>query len=34
MRSLLRIKEYYDTIQKQAVELAEWNQTLEERVQI
>ena len=33
VRSLLRIKEYHDTIQKQTAELAEWNQTLEERVQ-
>jgi adenylate cyclase len=33
VRSLLRIKEYHDTIQKQAAELAEWNRTLEERVQ-
>jgi class 3 adenylate cyclase len=32
VRSLLRIKEYYDTIQAQAAELAEWNRTLEERV--
>lgn len=30
--SLLRIKEYHDTIQTQARELAEWNRTLEERV--
>lgn len=29
VRSLLRIKEYHDTIQKQTAELAEWNQTLE-----
>ena len=33
VRSLLRIKEYHDTIQKQTAELAEWNRTLEERVQ-
>ena len=33
VRSLLRIKAYYDTIQGQAAELAEWNQTLEARVQ-
>ena len=33
VRSLLRIKEYHDTIQPQAAELAEWNRTLEERVQ-
>ena len=32
VRSLLRIKEYHDTIQKQTAELAEWNRTLEERV--
>ena len=32
IRSLLRIKEYHDTIQTQAAELAEWNRTLEERV--
>ena len=30
--SLLRIKTYHDTIQRQAVELAEWNRTLEGRV--
>lgn len=30
--SLLRIKEYHDTIQSQAAELAEWNKSLEERV--
>ncbi|MEK7363776.1 MAG: response regulator [candidate division NC10 bacterium] len=33
VRSLLRIKEMYDTIQAQAAQLAEWNKTLEERVQ-
>jgi adenylate cyclase len=33
VRSLLRIKEYHDTIKAQAVELAEWNLTLEQRVQ-
>jgi len=33
VRSLLRIKEMYDTIQGQAAQLAEWNKTLEERVQ-
>jgi class 3 adenylate cyclase/CheY-like chemotaxis protein len=33
VKSLLRIKEYHDTIQSQAVELAAWNRTLEERVQ-
>jgi len=33
VKSLLRIKEYHDTIQSQAAQLAEWNKTLEERVQ-
>ena len=33
VRSLLRIKQYHDTIQVQARELAEWNRTLEQRVQ-
>jgi adenylate cyclase len=33
VKSLLRIKEYHDTIQAQAAELAEWNKTLEARVQ-
>ena len=32
VKSLIRIKEYHDTIQAQAAELAAWNQTLEERV--
>jgi adenylate cyclase len=32
VRSLLRIKQYHDTIQRQAAELAEWNRTLEARV--
>ncbi|HEV3168068.1 MAG TPA: response regulator, partial [Isosphaeraceae bacterium] len=32
VRSLLRIKAYYDTIQTQAAELAQWNRTLETRV--
>jgi len=32
VRSLLRIKELYDTVQAQARQLAEWNQTLEQRV--
>ena len=32
VRSLLRIKEYHDTIQTQAAELAEWNRSLEGRV--
>ena len=30
--SLLRIKQYQDTIQAQAAQLAEWNRTLESRV--
>src|SRR6476660_5522497 len=29
VRSLVRIKRYYDTIRAQAAELAEWNRTLE-----
>ncbi|MGI8551190.1 MAG: adenylate/guanylate cyclase domain-containing protein [Dehalococcoidia bacterium] len=33
VKSLLRIKQYQDTIQSQAAELAEWNRALEERVQ-
>ena len=33
VRSLLRVKEYYDTIQDQKVELAEWNKKLESRVE-
>jgi class 3 adenylate cyclase len=33
VRSLLRIKEYHDTIQAQAAELADWNLQLEQRVQ-
>ena len=32
MRSLLRIKRYHDTIERQAAELADWNRTLEARV--
>jgi len=32
VRSLLRIKQFHDTIQRQAAELAEWNRTLENRV--
>jgi adenylate cyclase len=32
VRSLIRIKEYHDTVQAQARELAEWNQLLESRV--
>jgi class 3 adenylate cyclase/CheY-like chemotaxis protein len=33
IKSLLRIKQYYDTIQSQAAELAELNRTLEARVE-
>ena len=33
VKSLLRIKAYHETIQRQAAELAEWNRTLEVRVQ-
>jgi adenylate cyclase len=33
VRSLLRIKQYHDTIEAQTAELAEWNQTLERRVE-
>jgi adenylate cyclase len=33
VKSLLRIRDYHDTIQAQAAQLAEWNRTLEERVQ-
>jgi adenylate cyclase len=32
VRSLLRVKEYHDLIERQAEELAEWNRTLEARV--
>jgi adenylate cyclase len=32
VRSLLRIKEYHDTIEAQAAQLAEWNRELERRV--
>jgi class 3 adenylate cyclase/CheY-like chemotaxis protein len=32
VQSLLRVKEYHDLIQSQAAELAEWNRTLEARV--
>ncbi len=32
IRSLLRIKEFHDTMQAQAAQLAEWNKTLEQRV--
>ena len=33
VRSLLRIKTLYDTVEAQAAQLAEWNRTLEQRVQ-
>ncbi|HLC41655.1 MAG TPA: response regulator [Methylomirabilota bacterium] len=33
VRSLLRIKQFHDTIQSQATQLAEWNKDLEARVQ-
>jgi class 3 adenylate cyclase/CheY-like chemotaxis protein len=33
VRSLLRIKELYDTVEAQAAQLADWNRRLEERVQ-
>jgi class 3 adenylate cyclase/CheY-like chemotaxis protein len=33
VRSLLRIKELYDTVQAQAAQLADWNRRLEDRVQ-
>ncbi|WP_447977959.1 response regulator [Candidatus Nitrospira bockiana] len=33
VRSLLRIKELHDTVESQAAQLAEWNRTLERRVQ-
>jgi adenylate cyclase len=32
VRSILRIKELHDTVQAQAKQLAQWNQTLEQRV--
>ncbi|TMD58227.1 MAG: response regulator [Chloroflexi bacterium] len=32
VRSLLRIKAYHDTIERQRAELADWNRTLEQRV--
>jgi adenylate cyclase len=32
VRSLLRVKEYHDLVESQAAELAEWNRTLEARV--
>ncbi len=33
VRSMLRIKELHDTVQNQSIQLAEWNRTLEQRVQ-
>jgi class 3 adenylate cyclase len=33
VKSLIRVKEYQDTIQRQAEALAEWNRSLEQRVQ-
>jgi len=33
VRSLLRVKQYQDTIEQQAAALAEWNRSLEQRVQ-
>jgi len=33
VKSLLRIKELHETVQSQAAELADWNRTLEQRVQ-
>ncbi len=33
VRSLIRIKTYYDQVERQKAELAEWNRTLEARVQ-
>ncbi|MGH7771709.1 MAG: adenylate/guanylate cyclase domain-containing protein, partial [Candidatus Binatia bacterium] len=33
VRSLLRIKQLYDTVQAQAAQLSDWNKTLERRVQ-
>jgi class 3 adenylate cyclase/CheY-like chemotaxis protein len=33
VRSLLRVKEYYDTIQDQKAQLVEWNEKLESRVE-
>jgi adenylate cyclase len=33
VRSLLRIKELYDTVQSQAAELSDWNKTLQQRVE-
>lgn len=33
VRSLIRIKQLHDTVQTQSIQLAEWNRTLEKRVQ-
>ena len=33
VRSMLRTKELHDTVQRQAIQLADWNRTLEQRVQ-
>ena len=33
VKSMLRIKQLHDTVQEQAAQLAEWNRTLEQRVQ-
>jgi CheY-like chemotaxis protein/class 3 adenylate cyclase/DNA-binding CsgD family transcriptional regulator len=33
VKSLVRLNRYHDTIEKQATELAEWNRTLDQRVQ-
>src|ERR671924_1280263 len=33
VKSLLRIKDLYDTVQNQAAQLAGWNKTLEQRVE-
>jgi adenylate cyclase len=33
VRSLLRIKQLYDTVETQSAQLADWNRTLEQRVQ-
>jgi len=33
VRSLVRVKQLYDTVQIQAAQLSEWNKTLEDRVQ-
>jgi adenylate cyclase len=34
VRSLLRVKAYHDLVQRQALELAEWNRTLEAKVRV